>query len=171
MFGKELRQSASAFARPTQGHPVSHETVARLLKEMEYSLQGNRKLEEGQNSPDRDAQFLCINKAVGRALSQGQPVISVDTKKKELIGNYSNSGRQWHAKGMSERVLDHDFPDPSVPRAYPYGIYDLGRNTGFVNIGTDHDTATFAAASIGSDEQSLRLRVQLLAFLLPPPMN
>ena len=130
------------------GHPVSHETVARLLKEMEYSLQGNRKLEEGQNSPDRDAQFLCINKAVGRALSQGQPVISVDTKKKELIGNYSNSGRQWHAKGMSERVLDHDFPDPSVPRAYPYGIYDLGRNTGFVNIGTDHDTATFAVASI-----------------------
>ena len=132
----------------SHGHPVSHEKVAQLLRAMKYSLQGNRKLEEGQDSPDRDAQFQRINEAVGRALGRGQPVVSVDTKKKELIGNYSNSGRQWHAKGTATRVKDHDFPDPTVPRAYPYGIYDLGRNTGFVNIGTDHDTATFAVASI-----------------------
>jgi hypothetical protein len=129
-------------------HPVSHEKVAQLLREMNYSLQGNRKTEEGEDEPDRDAQFRHINQAVRKALRQGWPVISVDTKKKELVGNFENQGRQWRAKGTGERVKGHDFPDPSIPRAYPYGIYDLGRNSGFVNVGTDHDTATFAVASI-----------------------
>ena len=129
-------------------HPISHEKVAQLLRDMDYSLQGNRKTEEGEDHPDRDAQFRHINKEVRQALTQGLPVISVDTKKKELVGNFQNEGRQWRRKKDAERVKGHDFPDPSVPRAYPYGIYDLGQNTGFVNVGTDHDTATFAVASI-----------------------
>jgi hypothetical protein len=129
-------------------HPISHEKVAQLLRGMEYSLQGNRKTEEGNDHPDRDAQFRHINKEVRSALARGWPVISVDTKKKELVGNFENKGRQWRRTKTAERVRGHDFPDPSVPRAYPYGIYDLGQNTGFVNVGTDHDTATFAVASI-----------------------
>jgi hypothetical protein len=129
-------------------HPISHEKVAQLLRQMNYSLQGNRKTEEGEDHPDRDAQFRHINRQVQLALRQGQPVISVDTKKKELIGNFRNAGQQWREKASAERVAGHDFPDPSLPRAYPYGIYDLARNTGFVNVGTDHDTASFAVASI-----------------------
>jgi hypothetical protein len=129
-------------------HPVSHETVAQLLRQMNYSLQGDRKTEEGADHPDRDAQFGHINDEVCRFLAAGNPVISVDTKKKELVGNYENKGRQWHQKGSPELVKAHDFPDPTVPRAYPYGIYDLGHNTGFVNVGTDHDTGAFAVASI-----------------------
>ncbi len=129
-------------------HPISHEKVAQLLRDMDYSLQGNRKTEEGEDHPHRDAQFRHINKEVRLALACGWPVISVDTKKKELIGNYQNRGQQWRPKSTAERVSGHDFPTPSVPRAYPYGIYDLGRNSGFVNVGTDHDTATFAVASI-----------------------
>ena len=131
-----------------QNHPVSHEKVAQLLHQMEYSLQSNRKTEEGQDHADRDAQFRHINQVVQYALAQRNPVISVDTKKKELIGNYENEGRQWRKTQSPERVDVHDFPYPSVPRAYPYGIYDLGRNTGFVNVGTDHDTGAFAVASI-----------------------
>ena len=129
-------------------HPISHEKVAQLLRDMNYSLQSNRKTEEGEDHPDRDAQFQHINRQVRLALRRGQPVISVDTKKKELIGNFRNQGRQWRGKGSPEPVVGHDFAAPSVPRAYPYGIYDLGQNTGFVNVGTDHDTATFAVASI-----------------------
>jgi len=107
---------------------------------MDYSLQGNRKTEEGNDHPDRDEQFRYINEQVRRALVAGRPVISVDTKKKELIGNFQNRGRQWRKKKSPLEVNGHDFPDPSVPRAYPYGIYDLARNTGVVNVGTDHDT-------------------------------
>ena len=129
-------------------HPISHEKVAQLLRQMNYSLQGNRKTEEGEDHPDRDAQFRHINRQVQLALRAGQPVISVDTKKKELIGNFHNAGRQWREKGAAEPVGGHDFPDPSVPRAYPYGVYDLAQNTGFVNVGTGHDTARFAVASI-----------------------
>lgn len=129
-------------------HPVSHEKVAQLLRSLNYSLQGNRKTEEGAQHPDRDAQFRHINKEVQEFLSAGQPVISVDTKKKELIGNYENAGRQWRSRKTPRTVNDHDFPGPDVPRAYPYGIYDLGKNTGFVSIGTDHDTGAFAVASI-----------------------
>lgn len=129
-------------------HPISHTKVAQLLHAAGYSLQGNRKTEEGGDHPDRDAQFKHINRVVKRALRVAEPVISVDTKKKELIGNYQNKGRQWRKTRVPDRVNGHDFPDPKVPRAYPYGIYDLGRNTGFVNVGTDHDTGAFAVASI-----------------------
>ncbi|MCX7050025.1 MAG: ISAzo13 family transposase [Candidatus Sumerlaeota bacterium] len=131
-----------------QKHPVSHEKVAQILRDQDYSLQSNRKLEEGEDHPDRDAQFRHINQQVQRALAAGMPVISVDTKKKELLGNYDNSGQQWLPAKRPVRVNDHDFPSPEVPRAYPYGIYDLARNTGFVNVGTDHDTGAFAVASI-----------------------
>jgi len=127
---------------------ISHEKVAQLLHTMNYSLQSNRKTDEGNDHPDRDAQFQHINEEVSNALARYLPVVSVDTKKKELIGNYANSGRQWRTKKNPQKVNGHDFPTPSVPRAYPYGIYDLGRNTGFVNIGTDHDTGAFAVASI-----------------------
>ena len=131
-----------------QHHPVSHEKVAQLLRQLDYSLQGTRKTEEGTDHPDRDAQFAHINAQVCQALAGGQPVISVDTKKKELLGNYANAGRQWRMTKSPQRVNGHDFPGPAVPRAYPYGIYDLARNTGFVNVGTDHDTGAFAVASI-----------------------
>ena len=127
---------------------VSHETVAQALRKAGYSLQGNRKTEEGNQHPDRDAQFQNIQATVTEELERGRPVISVDTKKKELVGNYENKGKQWLPKGKAKPVNGHDFPSPDVPRAYPYGIYDLGRNTGFVNVGTDRDTAAFAVASI-----------------------
>lgn len=129
-------------------HPVSHTKVTQLLREGGYSLQGNRKTEEGEDHPDRDAQFRYINRTVRAAMRAGEPVVSVDTKKKELIGNYRNAGRRWRKEGTAEKVNGHDFPGPDVPRAYPYGIYDLGRNTGFVNVGMDHDTGAFAVASI-----------------------
>ena len=143
---KSTRAIATQLGR--QAHPVSHAKVADLLQDLHYSLQGNRKTEEGEDHTDRDAQFRYINRAVKRALRVGEPVISVDTKKKELIGNYQNRGRQWRKKGTADKVNGHDFPGPEVPRAYPYGIYDLGRNLGFVNVGTDHDTGAFAVASI-----------------------
>jgi len=143
---KSTRTLAAELSR--QHHPVSHEKVAQLLREMDYSLQGSRKTEEGADHPDRDAQFQYINDQVRRALAAGRPVISVDTKKKELIGNYENPGRQWRTSKSPARVNGHDFPAPSVPRAYPYGVYDLARNKGFVNVGTDHDTGAFAVASI-----------------------
>ena len=131
-----------------QNHPVSHEKVAQFLRDMDYSLQGNRKTKEGKDHPDRDAQFHYINDRVRRALAADLPVISVDTKKKELVGNYVNKGRQWRKCKSPDIVKGHDFPSPSVPRAYPYGVYDLARNRGFVNVGTDHDTGAFAVASI-----------------------
>lgn len=137
-----------AAALTADDHPVSHEKVAQLLRQLDYSLQGTRKMEEGADHPDRDAQFQFINDQVRRALAGRRPVISVDTKKKELLGNYQNAGRQWRPAKSPQTVHVHDFPSPSVPRAYPYGIYDLGRNTGFVNVGTDHDTGAFAVASI-----------------------
>lgn len=136
---EELRQ---------QHHPISYVKVAQLLHEQDYSLQSNRKTEEGDDHPDRDAQFRHINRQVKQALGAGQPVISVDTKKKELIGNYANEGQQWLTAKQPKAVQGHDFPGPEVPRAFPYGIYDLGRNSGFVNVGTDHDTGAFAVASI-----------------------
>ena len=139
---------ALATALTAAGHPISHETVAQLLRSMDYRLQANRKTEEGTDHPDRDAQFQFINAEVAKALRAKRPVISVDTKKKELLGNFHNAGQQWRKAKTPEHVAVHDFPSPSVPRAYPYGIYDVGRNTGFVNVGTDHDTGAFAVASI-----------------------
>ena len=143
---KSTRTLATELTR--QNHPVSHVKVAQFLQDMDYSLQGNRKTKEGTDHPDRDAQFRYINERVRRAMAAGRPVISVDTKKKELIGNYENKGRQWRKSKSAEHVNGHDFPDPEVPRAYPYGIYDMTRNKGFVNVGTDHDTSAFAVASI-----------------------
>jgi len=143
---KSTRTLAATLA--AQAHPVSHAKVAQFLRDLGYSLQGNRKTEEGVDHPDRDAQFRHINAAVRQALAQGTPVLSVDTKKKELVGNFDNRGRQWRQKKSPEPVQGHDFPAPAVPRAYPYGLYDLGRNTGFVNVGTDHDTGAFAVASL-----------------------
>ena len=131
-----------------QDHPVSHMKVAQILHGLNYSLQGNRKTEEGEDHPDRDAQFQHINAAVKRCVVQGVPVISVDTKKKELLGEYHNAGQKWLPAKHPIPVQGHDFPGPAVPRAYPYGIYDIGRNAGFVNVGTDHDTGAFAVASI-----------------------
>lgn len=139
---------ALAAALTGEGHPVSHDTVAALLRSLGYSLQGNRKTDEGADHPDRDAQFHFINDEVRKSLAARRPVISVDTKKKELLGDYANAGRPWRVAKTPHRVQVHDFPGPTVPRAYPYGIYDLGRNTGFVNVGTDHDTGAFAVASI-----------------------
>jgi len=143
---KSTRAIAQELAQ--QKHPVSHVKVAQILHGLDYSLQSNRKTEEGQDHPDRDAQFRHINTAVKRCLRQGIPVISVDTKKKELIGNYHNAGQQWRAAKQPLAVQGHDFPGPDVPRAFPYGIYDIGRNAGFVNVGTDHDTGAFTVASI-----------------------
>jgi hypothetical protein len=139
---------ALAAALTARHHPVSHTTVGGLLRERGYSLQANRKTEEGRDHPDRDAQFRHINAAVTRGLRTGLPVISVDTKKKELLGHFANPGQQWWPAQFPRPVATHDFPTPAVPRAYPYGIYDIGRNTGFVNLGTDHDTGAFAVASI-----------------------
>jgi hypothetical protein len=131
-----------------QGYRAGSTLVASLLSDLGYSLQGNRKTIEGKQHPDRNAQFEYINARVARELKARQPVISVDTKKKELIGNYANKGTQWHKKGEATEVNGHDFPGQDVPQAHPYGIYELQRNSGFVNVGTDHDTATFAVASI-----------------------
>ena len=143
---KSTRTLAAQLTR--QRHPVSHTKVAQILREQGYSLQGNRKTEEGADHPDRDAQFRHINREVKRTLAKGAPVISVDTKKKELVGNYANGGKQWLPGKKPVKVQGHDFPGPDVPRAYPYGIYDIDRNRGFVNVGTDHDTAAFAVASV-----------------------
>ena len=131
-----------------QKHPISHVKLGQILHEQGYSLQSNRKTEEGEDHPDRDAQFRHINAHVKRALAQGTPVISVDTKKKELLGNYDNNGQQWLRAKKPLKVNGHDFPSPDVPRAYPYGVYDVECNTGFVNVGTTHDTGAFAVASI-----------------------
>jgi len=151
-----------------QRHPISHEKVAQLLRHLNYSLQGTRKTEEGADHPDRDAQFRYINEQVRRALAAKRPVISVDTKKKEILGLYQNGGRQWRYAKSPARVKVHDFPAPTVPRAYPYGIYDLARNTGFVNVGTDHDTGAFAVASIRGwwRAEGLRLYPQARRLLM-----
>ena len=130
------------------GHAVSHRLVAQLLHESGYSLQANRKSREGTSHPDRDAQFQYINKQVCQHQEQGQPVISVDTKKKELIGKFKNAGREWRPKGTPEIVRVHDFIIPEQGKAIPYGVYDLHRNEGWVSVGIDHDTASFAVNAI-----------------------
>src|SRR5439155_19422506 len=129
---KSTRTIAKELGR--QEHPVSHAKVAQILHDLDYSLQSNRKTEEGRDHPDRDAQFLHISAAVKRCLARRSPVISVDTKKKELIGNYHNAGQQWLPAKQPTKVGGHDFPTPHGPRASPYGIYDIGHNTGFVNV-------------------------------------
>jgi hypothetical protein len=131
-----------------QGHPVSEWVVRNLLHEAEYSLQAPAKVLEGSEHPDRDAQFRYLNDQIKSFLAQGWPVVSVDTKKKELVGPFRNAGQEWQPQGDPEVVNVHDFPDPAVGKAIPYGIYDLGRNTGWVTVGQDHDTASFAVASL-----------------------
>jgi len=143
---KSVRTLARALAE--RSHGVCPTVVARLLHEMEYSLQGNRKTKEGATHPDRDAQFAHINGKVRQFLGRGQPVISVDTKKKELVGDFKNTGREWRPRGEPEQVRVYDFVIPELGRAAPYGIYDIGRNVGWVNVGIDHDTAAFAVESI-----------------------
>ena len=131
-----------------QGHQVSHELVANLLKELGYSLQANRKTREGTAHPDRNAQFEHINAEVQAFQSAGQPVISVDTKKKELVGDFKNGGRELCPQGEPETVRVHDFVIPELGKVAPYGVYDVTHNLGWVNVGIDHDTAAFAVASI-----------------------
>jgi transposase len=143
---KSVRQLAQALHR--QGHAVSHQLVSELLHELGYSLQANRKSVEGAHHPDRDAQFEHINRRVRQFLRAGDPVVSVDTKKKELVGNFKNGGRELRPQGKPEPVLVHDFVIPELGRAIPYGVYDVGHNRGWVSVGIDHDTASFAVESI-----------------------
>jgi Rhodopirellula transposase DDE domain len=130
------------------GHPVGADTVARLLREQGFSLQANAKTIEGAQHPDRDAQFCYLNNQADAHLSSGDPVISVDTKKKELVGPYRNGGAEWRPAGRPEQVKVHDFIDPTLGKANPYGVYDLAADTGWVSVGTDHDTAAFAVETI-----------------------
>ncbi|MFB3111947.1 MAG: ISAzo13 family transposase [Gemmatimonadales bacterium] len=130
------------------GHSVSPRTVASLLREDGYSLQGNRKTREGGQHPDRNAQFEFLNAQVKRLLKRGQPAISVDTKKKELVGDFKNAGRQWRPQGQPEEVRVHDFRDKTLGKVVPYGVYDILNNQGWVSVGIDHDTAEFATNSI-----------------------
>ncbi|WP_027357688.1 ISAzo13 family transposase [Desulforegula conservatrix] len=143
---KSLRQLESELKK--QGHIVSHTSIGDLLKNLGYSLQGNRKTLEGSSHPDRNAQFEYINTIAEEAISNGQPVISVDTKKKELVWQYKNGGKEWRPQGDPEKVNVYDFVDKELGRANPYGVYDLANNTGWVSVGTDHDTASFAVATI-----------------------
>jgi hypothetical protein len=143
---KSLRRLAAELSE--RGHRVSHTVVGELLKRCNFSLQANRKTREGDDHPDRDAQFEYINRRVSDALAARQPVISVDTKKKELVGDFKNGGREWRPQGEPEEVRVHDFLVKELGRAVPYGIYDLAANAGWVSVGMDHDTAAFAVQTI-----------------------
>jgi hypothetical protein len=143
---KSTRNLAAALKQ--QGHSISYQTVSELLAAAGYSLQANRKTRAGSSHPDRDAQFQQINDLAKAFQAAAQPVVSVDAKKKELVGDFKNGGREWHPKGQPERVRVHDFPDPQLGRALPYGVYDVGANEGWVSVGIDHDTADFAAATL-----------------------
>jgi len=131
-----------------RGHRVSHSVVADILHELDYSLQAPRKSAEGKQHPDRNAQFEYINACAVRQQGRGEPLISVDTKKKEVVGNYKNGGREWHPRGRPEEVRTHDFPDKELGKVAPYGVYDVGRNAAWVSVGVTHDTAQFAVATI-----------------------
>jgi transposase len=144
---KSVRKLAAECNRA--GHRVCFKTVATLLARSGYSLQGNRKTREGAGHPDRDAQFRHISQQVGQFQRRRQPVISVDTKKKELVGDFRNAGREWRPKGQPLDVRVHDFLDKELGKAIPYGVYDLTNNEGWVSVGIDHDTAEFAAQAIG----------------------
>ena len=141
-----------------QDHPVTDRTVAALLKASGYSLQANRKTQEEMSHPDCNAQFEYINERVLVFQRQSEPVISVDTKKKELVGEFKNAGQEWEPSGRPQEVNVHDFPDPKLGKAIPYGVYDLASNEGWVSVGIDHDTAEFATASIGRWWQEMGAR-------------
>jgi Rhodopirellula transposase DDE domain len=144
---KSTRQLATELSE--RGHQVSHQTVAELLRVLGYSLQGTRKITEGTDHPDRDAQFSYLNAQVQAVQERSQPVISVDCKKKELVGDFANQGREWQPQGHPEEVRIHDFVDPELGKAIPYGVYDIAGNCGWVTVGTDHDTPAFAVAAVG----------------------
>jgi Rhodopirellula transposase DDE domain len=154
---KSTRHLADALEQ--QGHHVSHDTVARLLADLNYSLQANRKTQEGSAHPDRAAQFEHINTQVRAFQKRGQPVVSVDTKKKELIGDFKNAGREWHPKGQPIQVRSKDFIDKRLGKGIPYGVYDLTANNGWVSVGIDHDTAQFATESLRRWWQQMGSRV------------
>jgi hypothetical protein len=143
---KSTRKLAATLRQ--QGHPISHGKVAALLQDLGYSLQGTRKVQEGKSHPDRDAQFAYINAQAEAFQAAGLPVVSVDTKKKELVGPFANRGREWQGSGCPEEVRVHDFLDKERGKANPYGVYDLTANEGWVSVGTDHDTAEFAVETI-----------------------
>jgi Rhodopirellula transposase DDE domain len=143
---KSVRALATELTQ--QGHAVSHQTVSEVLQDLGYSLQANRKTREGAKHPDRNAQFEHIARRAKEFQQHGQPVISVDTKKKELVGDFKNAGREWHRKGQPPAVRVHDFQDDELGKAIPYGVYDLGANAGWVSVGVDHDTPEFAVESI-----------------------
>jgi hypothetical protein len=143
---KSLRRLSAELK--AQGYQASRTLVGQLLHEAGYSLQGNHKTREGANHPDRDAQFEHINERVKRQRRRGEPAVSVDTKKKELVGDFKNGGREWRPKGRPEEVRVHDFIDPQRGKAIPYGVYDMRRNAGWVSIGVTHDTASFAVNAI-----------------------
>jgi transposase len=143
---KSVRKLAEELRK--RGHQVSHELVSQLLHGLGYSLQANRKTREGGDHPDRNAQFEHVNAQAEVFLAAGEPVVSVDAKKKELVGEFKNPGREWGPQGQPEEVRVYDFPIPGLGRATPYGVYDLGQNAGWVNVGMDHDTAAFAVESI-----------------------
>jgi hypothetical protein len=143
---KSLRRLAAELT--ARGHRVSRTVVGELLAREGFSLQANRKTREGSEHPDRDAQFAHINASVTAALAERQPVISVDTKKKELVGDFKNAGREWRPRGEPEEVRVHDFLLPELGRAVPYGVYDLTANAGWVSVGMNHDTAAFAVQTI-----------------------
>jgi Rhodopirellula transposase DDE domain len=140
--------SQLAAALRAQGHPVSERTVNRLLHDLGYSLQSNRKTLEGSTHPDREAQFQYINRRAKAFQQQSQPVISVDTKKKELVGQFRHGGREWSPQGQPEEVEVHDFPSKTLGKVIPYGVYDEATNTGWVSVGVDHDTAEFAVETV-----------------------
>ena len=137
-----------AAALRAQGHPIGPWKVGQLLRDLGYALQGTRKTKEGKQHPDRDAQFEQINQTASAFQARGQPVVSVDTKKKELVGDFAHGGREWQASGCPEEVRVHDFPDQELGKAIPYGVYDLAANQGWVSVGVDHDTAAFAVATL-----------------------
>lgn len=143
---KSLRKLADELEK--EGHEVSHRLVGELLEELGYSLQANRKTQEGSAHPDRNAQFEFINRRTQEELAAGNPVISVDTKKKELVGDFKNAGQEYRPKGDPQKVRVHDFVIPELGRANPYGVFDLAKNVGWVSVGVDHDTAAFAVESI-----------------------
>ena len=143
---KGLRRLAAELTE--RGHRISHTVVGELLKQQKFSLQANRKTREGDGHPDRDAQFAHISQSVTKALAEQQPVISVDTKKQELVGDFRNGGREWHPQGEPEEVRVHDFLIKELGRAVPDGIYDLAANAGWVSVGMDHDTSAFAVQTI-----------------------
>lgn len=143
---KSTRELAAALV--AKEHPVSHETVRRLLLHLGYSLQATRKTTEGASHPDRNAQFETINAQAVKFMAANQPVISVDTKKKELVGDFANAGQEWQPQGEPTPVRTHDFPDKTLGKVSPYGVYDLAADEGWVSVGIDHDTADFAVATI-----------------------